>query len=189
MESCRRQIKKKRSAFICCVCFPGCCFFVSFHFLVSARKTLQSGVTDTIVQIWFKKSIPICFSKQYFITVFLPFYPPIFFTCIVRVFSLTVFFYLSGSVQLKESKSNQSWFHASYLHFRTLLFFSLHSVVCICFVFVKIPSCACKVNHGAVDIWFNNSVVIMQCHFSVSLRQILRRLSNPTQNVPSCSFY
>lgn len=93
----------------------------------------------------------------------------------------------SGNVQLKESKSNQYWFLSSYLHLCTLLFFSLHSVVA-CFIFVKIHSGAKWIT---MQLTFSSTTVLWscRCHFSVCLRQIVNRLSNPTQNVPSCGFH
>lgn len=185
MESCRRQIEKtKKCLYLLCARLPvrSFCFI---PFLSQCQEDVAIWCDWQHCANMVGKPIPIYFSKQYFITILLPFYPPIFFTCVARV----LFFFLawSGNVQLKESKPNQYWFLSSYLHLCTLLFFSLHSVVA-CFIFVKIHSGAKWITMQST---FSSTTVLWscRCHFSVCLRQIVNRLSNPTQNVPSCSFY
>lgn len=75
------------------------------------------------------------------------------------------------------------------------LFTPLHLVIFftafrrhICFIFVKIHSGAKWI---MMQSTFSSKTVLWscRCHFSVCLRQIVNRLSNPTQNVPSCGFY
>lgn len=117
--------------------------------------------------------------------VLLPFFSPVFYTCVVCAFYFTFFFLnWGGSVQHKESKSNQPWFLSSYLHLCTSLFFSLHSVV-VSVLCVKrhSPVLASELRCNLRNILFSN-VVIMKCHFRVPLVHIL----NCVQTVPSCSF-
>lgn len=157
--------------------------------LGQCQQSTEAGTTDSIVQILFKNSFHVVyFSKQYFIKVSLPFCIPsfLYLRCLCSFF-LRFFFAWSGSVQLEESKSNQPWFLSSYLHLCTLFFFfSTAFRRRLCFVRENSLACAWKWIYDAIDILFDNTVVIMRCYFSVPFGLILSHLTNPTQNVPSC---
>lgn len=133
MESHRKQIEKKKSAFTCHV--RSFCFI---PFLGQHQEDVAIWCDQQHCANMVEKLIPICFSKQYFITVLLPFYPPIFFTCAVRFFYY-YYFYLKWRCATQRIKIESILIPFFLFTPSHLVIFSLHSVVA-CFIFVKIHS-------------------------------------------------
>lgn len=161
---------------------------MSFH-LVSANKVLRLARLTALCKYCSKThSTLFIFQSSILLRFRYLFVYPVSFTYVAFVpFSYVFFFTWSGSVQLEESKSNQPWFLSSYLHLCTLFFFfSTAFRRRLCFVRENSLACAWKWIYDAIDILFDNTVVIMRCYFSVPFGLILSHLTNPTQNVPSC---
>lgn len=158
--------------------------------LGQCQQSTEAGTTDSIVQILFKNSFHVVyFSKQYFIKVSLPFCIPsfLYLRCLCSFF-LRFFFLLEVAVcnSKNQNRINLDSYLPIYTFAPCFFFFSTAFRRRLCFVRENSLACAWKWIYDAIDILFDNTVVIMRCYFSVPFGLILSHLTNPTQNVPSC---
>lgn len=161
---------------------------MSFH-LVSANKVLRLARLTALCKYCSKThSTLFIFQSSILLRFRYLFVYPVSFTYVVFVpFSYVFFFCLKWQCATRRIKIESTLipiFLFTPLHL--VFFFSTAFRRRLCFVRENSLACAWKWIYDAIDILFDNTVVIMRCYFSVPFGLILSHLTNPTQNVPSC---
>lgn len=146
MESCRRQIEKQKSAFICCVRVCLCAPFISFHFLVSARKMLQSGVTDSIVQIWLENPFRFIFQSSILLRSCCLFIHPF------SLLALPFFFFVLEAAMCNSKNQNRINIDSFLPIYTFAPCYFFHCIPSSHLFYFRKNSLGCEVNHDAIDI-------------------------------------